>query len=170
MPPTNRYGTAKANPAIATRIAAYEVRRRSSSVLVFCERVGQARSLCREIAVVESIPCGLMLGQAKNREAFEEAKERLTSGSLRCAIGSKAAYQGEDIPRLSVGIVVTPTGNNRQLLEQQVGRIRRKYKGKVMGRLYYLWDPGLVPDALGNLRRWYPGLVTVKEPSEVLSG
>ena len=156
--------------SIATRIAAFEVRRRASSVIVFCERVDQARTLCREIAIVEAIPCGLMLGQKKNLEAFKEAKERLTSGELRCAVAGKAAYRGEDIPRLSTGIVVTPTGNNKQLIEQQAGRLRRKFGTKVMGRLYYLWDVGLFPDTVDNLKRWYRGLVKVKTLDEVLRG
>lgn len=154
---------------MAIRIAAHEVRRRESSVLVFCERVDQARELARKIAIVEAVPCGLMLGQAKNREMFNDTKERLTSGELRCAVGSKAAYQGEDIPRLTTGVVVTPTGNNRQMLEQQVGRLRRPHAGKDLGRLYYLWDPDLYPNHLDNLRRWYgSSLVSVKELGEIV--
>ena len=154
---------------ISIRIAAHEVRQRESSVLVFCERVDQARELARKIAIVEGVPCGLMLGQAKNREMFDETKDRLTSGELRCAIGSKAAYQGEDIPRLTTGVVVTPTGNNRQMFEQQVGRLRRPHAGKVRGRIYYLWDSALFPSHLDNLRRWYgSSLVSVKELGEIV--
>lgn len=154
--------------AIATKLAAFEVRRRDSSTIVFCERVAHVRKLAREIAVVEKVPCGVMLGQKKNQEAFEEAKARLTSGELQCAVAGKSAYRGEDIPRLSTGVVVTPTGNNKYLFEQQTGRLRRKHGTKVRGTLYYLWDEGLFPRVPENLRKWYPGLVTIRELGDVI--
>lgn len=137
------------------RILAGLTARAGRSTLVFCNREKQARGLVKSIAVVEEVPCGLMLGGRKNVEAFDDAKSRLTSGDLVCAVGSSAAYQGEDIPRLSVGIVATPTGNNKGLIEQQIGRLRRKFPGKVRGLLIYPWDARIFPNVVDNLRRWY---------------
>lgn len=152
---------------IAQKVAGIEARQ-GKSVLVFCNRTEQARELARSIAIGEAVPCGLMLGGAENKEAFRDAKGRLTSGELRCAVGSSAIYQGEDIPRLSVGIIVTPTAGNQQLLNQQVGRLRRKFPGKIRGRLYYLWDERIYPEHITNLKRWYgKNMVRVVEPGDL---
>ncbi len=152
---------------LVRRIASVE-HRKGASVLLFCNRVKQARALCRAIAVEDEVPCGLMLGGGENKETFADTRKRLRSGDLRCAVGSSAVYQGEDIPRLSVGIVVTPTGSNKQQIEQQIGRLRRKFPGKVFGRLYYVWDHHLFPGHHQNLRRWYGRhLVRVVDPGEI---
>ena len=128
------------------------------STLVFVERtesVPHARILAARIASRRGVPCGLMVGGQENRDAFDEAKRRLREGSLKCAVGSKAVYLGEDIPRLEVGVIATPTANNKQLFSQQVGRIRRMFHGKRRGIVYYIFDHHVFPSHLENLRRWY---------------
>lgn len=140
--------------AVVRRIVRHEAGR-GASILIFCNRVEHATELAKTISLEDDIPCGLMLGGAKNRERFIETRDLLREGTIRCAVGSSAVYQGEDIPRLSVGIVVTPTGNNRQQLEQQAGRLRRKWPGKLLGRLYYLWDSDIFPGHRQNIRKWY---------------
>lgn len=125
------------------------------STLIFCNRIPQARELARKLVVLEGVQTGLMLGGAENRDEFEHTKARMKSGELLCAVGSSATYQGEDIPRLSVGILATPLASNRPLFEQVVGRLRRKYEGKVRGRLYVIWDEKLFPYHADNLRKWY---------------
>lgn len=154
---------------LARRVAALNARDRKRATLVFCNRIEQARKIARAISIVEDVPCGLMLGGVKNREAFADAKARLSSGKLHCAVGSSATYQGEDIPRLSSGVVVTPVGTNKQLVEQMIGRLRRKFPGKVRGTLYYLWDERVFPRVDDNFRRWYGRrLVRTMEPEELL--
>lgn len=125
------------------------------STLIFCNRIAQARELARKLVVLDEVGTGLMLGGIENRDEFEHTKTRMKSGDLLCAVGSSATYQGEDIPRLSVGVLVTPLASNRQLFEQVVGRLRRKYPGKVRGRLYVVWDEKLFPHHADNLRKWY---------------
>lgn len=144
--------------ALAAAIAGREARA-GRSTIVFCNRVedGQVFDLARRIAIDEGVPCGVMIGGPSNRAEFESAKARLVSGELRCVVASSAAYQGEDIPRLEVGVVVTPTGSNKQLFEQQVGRLRRTFPGKTHGTMYYLFDQHVLPSHRRNLFEWYGG-------------
>ena len=154
----------KERNALAASIAGREAKA-GRSTIVFCNRVedGQVFDLARRIAIDEGVPCGVMIGGPSNRVEFESAKARLVSGELKCVVASSAAYQGEDIPRLEVGVVVTPTGSNKQLFEQQVGRLRRTFPGKTHGTMYYLWDENVLPSHRKNLLEWYGGkLVSVE--------
>lgn len=146
---------------LAAGLAAEEIAL-GRSVLVFTDRVGLARDLRARIARRTGSACGLFVGGPENRAEFDSTKARLESGEIRAAVGTSCIYQGVDIPRLSVGIVATPTAGNRQLLEQQVGRLRRIFPGKDRGTLYYLWDQRLFPSHLQLLRRAYPRQVTVR--------
>lgn len=139
--------------SVALRVAAREARA-GRTTIVFCERLELCRGLARSLAL-SGVPCGLMLGGPENLDAFLGAKARLTSGKLKCAVGTKKVYQGEDIPRLESGVVVTPTAANRQLLNQQRGRLARLAPGKERGTLYYLWDVRLFPRVRDNLAQWF---------------
>lgn len=141
-------------------LAAAEAKK-GRSVLVFSDRVNHVREISRRVVFDNDEPCGIFLGGAENREVFGETRERLDAGRLRVAVGTSCVYQGLDIPRLEVGIVATPTGSNRQLLEQQIGRLRRKFPGKTKGLLFYFWDSNVFPTHIRNLRQWYPGSVRV---------
>lgn len=158
-----------ARTAIGTRIAAAEVRR-GCPTLLFVDRQAHAQEVARQLAVDHRVPCGVALGGAENKEVSEDTLARLDSGRLLAAAATSCIYQGTDIPRLRVGIVMSPTANNEQLLEQQIGRLRRKFPGKVRGRLYYLLDEAVFPGHLANLRKWYGDLVRVAELPAVLGG
>jgi len=140
---------------IISQIAGHEAHEKGRSIIIFTDRVNHARELSKLITGAESVPCGMCIGGPENRELFEETTELLNNGTIKCAVGTSAVYQGIDIPRLTVGIVGTPTGNNQQLLEQQIGRLRRKFPGKIRGTLYYIWDRHIFPNHLRNLERWY---------------
>lgn len=149
--------------ALAASIAAREAGA-GRSTIVFCNRIadGQVHDLARRIAIDHGTRCGVMVGGPEHREEYEETKRRLLTGELRCAVASSAAYHGEDVPRLEVGVVVTPTAGNKQLFEQQVGRLRRTFPGKVRGTIYVLWDQHVFPSHRRNLEDWYGSrLVTV---------
>lgn len=154
--------------ALAARIAAREARK-GRSTIVFCNRIadGQVHDLARRIAIDEGVRCGTMVGGAENRAEYEETKRRLLTGELRCAVASSAAYQGEDVPRLEVGVVVTPTAGNRQLFEQQVGRLRRTFPGKTRGTIYVLWDQHVFHSHRGNLLDWYGSRLVTVDGEEV---
>jgi superfamily II DNA or RNA helicase len=141
---------------------ALHLHQRGESVLVFCNRIELAKQLAEFLTNACGAPCGLLLGSGEqSRGDFAATKQALSDGTLRLAVGSAAIYQATDIPRLTAGVVVTPTGSNRQLIEQQVGRLRRSANGKTKARLYYLWDEAVVPEHLDNLARWY-GAAAVK--------
>lgn len=148
---------------LVARIAALEIGR-GEHVLIFTDRVAHARAISKRIVELGH-RCGLMIGGPENREAFRESAEKIAAGKLKCAVGTSAVYQGIDIPRLTVGIVATPTASNAQLLEQQVGRLRRKFPGKQRGRLYYVWDDRVFPKHRDTITRIYgKRLVSIMEP------
>lgn len=124
-------------------------------VLVFTERVDHCVALSKAISLDQRIPCGTFLGGADNRAVYEETRARLSAGEIQVAVGTSCVYQGVDIPRLDVGIVATPTATNKQLLEQQVGRLRRRFPGKERGTLFYVWDSHVLPSHVAALRRFY---------------
>lgn len=157
--------------AARAELAAKLVARRvlaGDHVLAFSDRVDHCKDISRLISLTHGVPCGLFLGGPRNRQLYEETLERLAAGRVRCAVGTSCVYQGVDIPRLTAGVVTTPTATNRQLLEQQVGRLRRPFPGKRRGTLYYLWDERLFPTHVDLLRRWYgKRLVRVAEPIDL---
>lgn len=137
------------------------------SVLIFSSRVGYAREISRRIVELGG-RCGLMVGGPENRQAFDEAAQRLRNGELKIAVGSSAVYQGIDIPRLSTGIIATPTASNEQLLEQQAGRVRRSFEGKKIGRIFYLWDEDVFATHRKKIERIYgKRLVRIIEPADL---
>lgn len=149
--------------AIVAAIAADEVKAKRST-LIFVDRTAHAHALATRIATQYRTPCGVAIGGVENRDTFDETIARLSSGKLLAAAATSCVYQGTDVPRLAVGIVASPTASNKQLVEQQVGRLRRKFPGKVRGRLYYIWDQHVFPTHLQNLIRYYGrDLVRVEE-------
>ena len=124
-------------------------------VLGFAERTAMCRSFVERATLHYGQPCGIFLGGAKNRVVYDETIERLENGGLRLAIGTSCVYQGVDVPRLDVGLALTPTAGNRQLLEQQMGRLRRLSAGKTHGVFHYFWDQHVFPKHLRNLQQWY---------------
>lgn len=125
------------------------------SVILFVDRTDHARDLTKRISIHHEIPCGLCLGGPENKDALDETLNRLRDGSLRAAVGTSCIYQGINVKRLAVGVVTIPAANNKQMFEQMVGRLRRKFPGKVRGVMYYLWDSHVFPRHPDNLRKWY---------------
>jgi len=139
---------------LAGRLAAAEATE-GRSVLIFTERVEHAFEIARVVSTRYQVPCGTLVGGATNKAAFEETRARLYEGSLRVAVGTSCVYEGFDVPRLAVGIVASPSAANKQRLEQQIGRLRRLFPGKLKGRLYYLWDEALFPSHLRRIEGYY---------------
>jgi len=144
----------------AVEIAVREARA-GHFVLGFAERVGMCRAFMERTSLHYGVPCGIFLGGAKNRTVYDETIERLENGGLQVAIGTSCVYQGVDVPKLDVGIALTPTAGNRQVFEQQMGRLRRPTPGKTHGVFHYFWDQHLFPRHLRNLQQWYGDLVSI---------
>ena len=112
-------------------------------VIVFTHRIEHARYLDGQIALA-GIPGGLMLGGKPEAAEFDRTKARLKSGELRAAVGTyNAIGEGIDVPGVARGIAATPMGNNRQKVNQVMGRICRSAAGKTHGRLAYLLDTSI---------------------------
>lgn len=133
---------------------------RGEFVIVFVERVDHARDLFSRITA-RGETCGLMIGGVESSEVFDVSLRLLKAGKIRVVVGTQKVYQGLDVPRLSVGICAAVTAGNQQVVEQQIGRLRRRSPGKERGTLYYLWDSEVFLSHERNLRRWYKGRVSI---------
>ena len=128
-------------------------------VIVFTHRVEHARYLDGQVAKM-GIPGGLMLGGKPEEKEFDRTKMRLKAGQIRVAVGTYAAIgEGIDVPSVARGIGCTPMHNNRQKVNQVMGRICRGSAGKTGGRLAYLFDPGIYGrKPVVNFEAWFPSV------------
>lgn len=94
------------------------------TVVAFSDRVESCEVLSKTLRQI-GVRNGLIVGDKKYKGQRTENMEWLRSGELRVVLGTAAIYQGIDVPRLDRGVVVLPKGSNRQLLSQQMGRLRR---------------------------------------------
>lgn len=128
-------------------------------VIVFTHRVEHARYLDGQIARM-GIPGGLMLGGKSEAAEFDRTKMRLKAGQARAAVGTyNAIGEGIDVPSVARGIAATPMGNNRQKVNQVMGRICRSAAGKTHGRLAYLIDPLYGERSVRNFSQWFRRVV-----------
>jgi len=102
---------------------------------------------------------GALIGGADNKRIFEETFAKLESGDLDVGVGTyQATGTGLDLPRIAVGIGVTPIAGNKQFFNQVRGRFCRTVKDgsieKKDAKLYYLWDKHVYPSHLKNLMKW----------------
>tara|TARA_Y100000034_G_scaffold66224_1_gene79922 strand:+ start:2880 stop:4373 length:1494 start_codon:yes stop_codon:yes gene_type:complete len=117
------------------------------------------REHCEELrrAVVPTCgDVGLMLGGKESEAELERSKAALTSGDMKCAVGTiQAIGTGTDIPAATRGVIVTPLANNKQLWGQVRGRFCRTTEGKSGAELIYLWDREVFGwSHLENLCKW----------------
>jgi superfamily II DNA or RNA helicase len=118
-----------------------------------CMHIGQQ-------LVAMGIPAGYLMGGVESAKEFEANLAALKTGELRVGVGTYAAIgTGIDIPRISVGVAVTPIAANEQFFNQVRGRFCRTAKGKKSARLYVMWDPHVNRTHLGNMIRWNTDVV-----------
>lgn len=142
--------------AAALDIARGEVSRGEQVILMVHERSHVAQ-LGPALA---DLGCGELMGGPESVAAFEATVNGMRRGDVRVGVGTyKAAGTGIDIPRVGVGIAVTPISANRQFFNQVRGRFCRTAKGKTLARLYVLWDSSVFPAHLKNLVSWNPTTV-----------
>lgn len=127
--------------ALATRDARCE-----ESILVLTNRVDHVAKLGKLIAA-QGVRVGTITGRtAKGRR--KEVLAQLKSGELDCAVATKLADEGLDVPRLSRILLAFPLRAEGATV-QRVGRLMRQHKGK-RPRLYDIVD-ARVPTLV---RRW----------------
>lgn len=109
----------------------------NAKIIVFGERIDQADILCKNLD-------RLCPGQTArfhsgiDPHARKLALERFRDGEVRILITYRALDEGFDVPSANVGIVMSSASVNRQRI-QRLGRILRKYEGKQIASLYYLY-------------------------------
>lgn len=84
-------------------------------VLVFCERIAQAKQFYEELRIVSNRTIGLKIA-GKKRSELEKDIICTTYASMGC---------GNSIPRFNTAIFVSPK-SNEELIDQALGRILRK--------------------------------------------
>jgi len=145
-------GSAERN-ALALRIVADEVAK-GEQVILFVHRREHAERLLRMISEL-GIRGGLMLGGATSSDEFERTLVGMRAGNMQVGIGTYQAVGASiDIPRLAVGVAVTPCGANRQMFGQARGRVCRAPDGKMTARLHVLWDSRIFTTHLKNILSW----------------
>jgi len=114
------------------------------------------RDLCRKLDQAlahRDVRTGFLVGDAPAE--FERTVRDLAKGKVRAAVGTyQAMGTGLDLPRVAVGIAVTPIAGNQQFVSQVCGRLCRTSDGKKAARLYYLLDPVYGDRHLRNLVKW----------------
>ena len=110
------------------------------TIAIGTHRVAHAKYWDRRIRE-HGYNCGLLLGGTKQADEFESTVHALRNRNISAGVGTiKKIAQGHDIPALDRGFIITPLGNNPQLLNQFAGRLRRPEQGKKDAILYYIWD------------------------------
>lgn len=139
--------------ALALRITADEVAK-GEQVILFVHRREHAERLLRMISEL-GIRGGLMLGGASSSEEFDRTLSGMRAGTMQVGIGTYQAVGASiDIPRLAVGVAVTPCGANRQMFGQARGRVCRAPDGKTTARLHVLLDSRIFTTHLKNMLSW----------------
>lgn len=101
--------------------------------------------------------CGLMIGSKKNMDEFIETKNGLLSDKIQAGIGTVHKLgQSIDIPKWNRGFLLSPSSNNKQNLEQMIGRLRRTAPNKKDAICYYFCDQLLHPYAINQVSKLYP--------------
>jgi superfamily II DNA or RNA helicase len=110
----------------------------------FCILLSDRRRFChnwQRWLAAKDIESKLLVGGAEHKKEGEDAIRRIMfDGDLHVVIGTTVADEGLDIKRLDRGFSATPTATNERRIVQQMGRIKRKCKGKEDAIWYYFWD------------------------------
>lgn len=110
---------------------------KSSKIIIFGERIEQADTLYEKLDA-------LYPNQAARYHSHMDisarrlALTRFQDSEVRILISCRALDEGFDVPSANVGIVISSASANRQRI-QRLGRILRRYEGKEIASLYYLY-------------------------------
>lgn len=110
---------------------------KSTKIIIFGERINQADILYEKLDRLypnQTARCH----SAMDPGARKLALERFRDSEVRILISCRALDEGFDVPSASVGIVMSSASVNRQRI-QRLGRILRRYEGKEIASLYYLY-------------------------------
>lgn len=115
--------------------------KKGNSVLVVSHRVSHCKLLRKKLAEAGVDDVNILTGETNAKKQYSEALvQSVLSGSVRCLVASKEVVKlGANLNPLNVLHCALPIGSASDL-EQLVGRIRRKWKGKTGCRLVWYHD------------------------------
>lgn len=132
--------------------------------IVMARHIAHCEAIIKALEA-EGVEAALLRGGPENRAAFRAGVQAMRDGRLRAAVGSPATFTGLNVPQLDRGFVAVPQAGNMRLLDQMIGRFRRKFVGKTEARVFYFWDPTVHPGHAKKIEHHYRrfrGLVTVE--------
>lgn len=106
-------------------------------IIIFGERIQQADALYEKLNRLYPHKA-VRFHSAMDPHARKLALERFHNGEAHILISCRSLDEGFDVPSANVGIVMSSASVNRQRI-QRLGRILRKYEGKDIASLYYLY-------------------------------
>ena len=110
---------------------------KSARIIIFGERIEQADALYEKLDHIYPNQAA-RYHSAMDPGARKLALERFQHNEVRILISCRALDEGFDMPSANVGIVMSSASANRQRI-QRLGRILRRYEGKEIASLYYLY-------------------------------
>lgn len=110
---------------------------KSSKIIIFGERIEQADLLYGKLDRLYPNQVA-RYHSAMDSQARKLALERFHHREVRILISCRSLDEGFDVPSANVGIVMSSASANRQRI-QRLGRILRRYEGKEIASLYYLY-------------------------------
>lgn len=132
-------------------------------VLVFCERIEQARQFAAVVRRNMGNACGLYHSRM-SAEARERCMEDFRQRRSRILVACRCLDEGVDVPEANIGLVLSGSAVERQRI-QRLGRLIRNAPGKDGACLYYVYirnsaeDAAFLPGLDGHARfalRYYP--------------
>ena len=110
---------------------------KNAKIIIFGERIEQADMLYEKLDRIYPNQAA-RYHSAMDTDARKLALERFHHNEVRILISCRALDEGFDVPSANVGIVMSSASVNRQRV-QRLGRILRRYEGKEIASLYYLY-------------------------------
>lgn len=151
--------------ALAVQFACEEVLA-GEQVLMLAHRREHCRAL-DQMLCAHHVPSGFLIGGDDYEAQFDRTKARLLSGDAKVGVGTyQAIGKGIDLPRIGVGVAVTPILANEQVFNQARGRFCRTSHstGKTRARMYVLWDRHVFGiKHLKNCLKWNPTVTVYDE-------
>lgn len=114
-------------------------------VLVFCERIEQARQFAAAVRRNMGEACGLYHSRM-SAQARERCMEDFRRRQSRILVACRCLDEGIDVPEANIGLVLSGSAVERQRI-QRLGRLIRNAPGKDGACLYYIYIRGSADDA-----------------------
>lgn len=111
--------------------------RASDRVLVFCERIEQAK-LMKDYLGRRFGSCCELYHSKMTKEARSRAMNAFRSRQVRILVSCKCLDEGIDVPDANIALVLSSTSVSRQRI-QRLGRVIRKSDQKDAACLYYIY-------------------------------